>query len=518
MKNCLLALLLAVLTACQVNPVTGERNLQFYDSDWEQQIGASMYAPMRQSQGGDFKLDADLTQYVQSVGQRLAQQARRKDELQYEFRVLNDSTPNAWALPGGKIAINRGLLTELDSEAELAAVLGHVIVHCDAAHGARAESKGMLTQIGAIAGMVLIDSKVDSSAGKQAAAIIPAIGAQLINTKYGRDAERESDYYGMQYMSEAGYNPQGAVELQETFVRLSEGRPDDWLSGLFASHPPSRERVELNRETAAALPEGGDRGEQRYQQATRYLREVKPAYDAYDAALKLAGEEKYDESRAELVKAMKIEPREALFHALDGDLHAEAKNTRRAFQAFDRAVDRDPEFFYHLLRRGQLALDLGRKADARADLQASIDLLPTARGHYLLGNLDRDDGELESARAHYEQAAQSDSETGAKAERELILMDISNEPGKYVATGPAVDNYGRVYCLLGNRTRVNLSGIQLNTAFVDDQGSVRRDRQSFSGVLEAGQQDRMATAWSTSNSSDLGQKVQCEVAAARVVD
>lgn len=518
MKKCILALLLVLLTACQVNPVTGERHLQFYDSDWEQQIGASMYAPMRQSQGGDYRLDADLTNYVQTVGQRLAQNARRKEELQFEFRVLNDSTPNAWALPGGKIAINRGLLTELNSEAELAAVLGHEIVHADAAHGARAQSKGMLTQVGAIAGMILIDSKVDSSAGKQAAAIIPAIGAQLINTKYGRDAERESDYYGMQYMSEAGYDPQGAVELQETFVRLSEGRRDDWLSGLFASHPPSRERVELNKETAASLPPGGESGEKRYQQATAYLRQVKPAYDAYDAALKLAGEEKYGESRAELRKALKIEPREALFHALDGDLHAEEGDKRAAFQAFDRAVDRDPEFFYHLLRRGQLALELDRKADARTDLQASIDLLPTARGHYLLGNLDREDGKLESARAHYEQAAQSDSETGAKAQRELILMDIGSQPGKYVATAPAVDNNGRVYCLIGNQTRVNLSGIELNTAFVDDKGTTRRDRRGFNGVLEAGQQDKLATAWSTANGANLAQRVQCEVVAARVAD
>ncbi len=193
---------------------------------------------MRQSQGGDFLIDPELTAYVQSVGKRLAAQARRKDELQFEFNVLNDSTPNAWGLPGGKIAINRGLLTELQSEAELAAVLSHEIVHADAAHGARAQSKGMLTQIGAIAGMVLINSKVDSSAGQQAAAIIPALGAQLISMKYGRDAERESDRYGMQYMSEAGYDLQGAIQLQQTFVRLSEGRPDNRMSTLFASHPP----------------------------------------------------------------------------------------------------------------------------------------------------------------------------------------------------------------------------------------------------------------------------------------
>jgi predicted Zn-dependent protease len=91
-----------------------------------------------------------------------------------------------------------------------------------------------------------------------------SIGAQLINQKHGRDAERQSDHYGMIYMSRAGYDPQGAVDLQKTFVRLSESRRQDWLSGLFAGHPPSQERVENNARDAAALPKGGEVGRERY--------------------------------------------------------------------------------------------------------------------------------------------------------------------------------------------------------------------------------------------------------------
>ena len=113
---------------------------------------------------------------------------------------------------------------------------------------------------------------------------VPAVGAQLIMQRYGRDAERESDEYGMRYMAEAGYDPQGAVHLQETFVELSKERREDWLSGLFASHPPSQERVENNRKTAAELPAGGELGRERYQQKIAYLERVKPAYAAYDEA------------------------------------------------------------------------------------------------------------------------------------------------------------------------------------------------------------------------------------------
>ena len=120
--------LFITLTGCSVNPVTGEKNfvLPNLDENWEREVGQQMYAPMRQSQGGDYLLDPELSAYVEGVGDRLAAQAKR--DLPYEFHILNDSVPNAWALPGGKIVVNRGLLTELNSEAELAAVLGHEIV------------------------------------------------------------------------------------------------------------------------------------------------------------------------------------------------------------------------------------------------------------------------------------------------------------------------------------------------------------------------------------------------------
>ena len=91
----------------------------------------------------------------------------------------------------------------------------------------------------------------------------------------GREAELESDLYGMRYMAAAGYDPNAAVSLQQTFVRLSEqsGGSGGRLATLFASHPPSAERVEKNRETAAMLAAGGDLGRERYQAATAHLRE-----------------------------------------------------------------------------------------------------------------------------------------------------------------------------------------------------------------------------------------------------
>src|SRR5262245_19021704 len=233
-----------LLGACGVNPVTGKKEIQFVTETQELQIGEKNYSPTRQGEGGDLTVLPDLTNYVSGVGQKLATVSDRK--LPYEFVVLNNSVPNAWALPGGKIAVNRGLLTELQNESELAAVLGHEIVHAAARHGAKAQERGTMMQVGMQAAQVGaavggVDTDLASLALQGAGA-----GLQMVQMKYGRDQELESDHYGMKYMKLAGYDPWGAVTLQETFVRLfeSDGKKQGWMEGLFASHPPSQERVD----------------------------------------------------------------------------------------------------------------------------------------------------------------------------------------------------------------------------------------------------------------------------------
>ena len=189
-KNLATGLLLLASTAlasCAVNPVTGRNELSLVSEAQERAIGAEQYGPSRQSQGGDFNVDEALTNYVNAVGQRIAAVSDR--DLDYEFVVLNNSVPNAWALPGGKIAVNRGLLTELNSEAELAAVLGHEVVHAAARHGAQAITRGTVLQsalvVGAIAARDNDYADYIVGAGQ--------LGAQLITQRYGREAEREAD-------------------------------------------------------------------------------------------------------------------------------------------------------------------------------------------------------------------------------------------------------------------------------------------------------------------------------------
>lgn len=509
-----------LLSGCAVNPVTGERHLQFYGSDWENQVGAQMYAPMKQSQGGEFILDPELSEYVSGIGQRLARQARRREELNFEFGIINSSVPNAWALPGGKIVVNRGLLTELDSEAELAAVLGHEIVHADAAHGARAQSKGMLTQVGAVAGMVILGSRAESPAAREIGMLVPSLGAQLLTQKYGRDAEREADEYGMRYMAEAGYDTQGAVELQETFLELSEGRRQDWLSGLFASHPPSRERLENNRQTAAALAAegypGGDTGRDAWRARTAYLDRVQPAYDAYDKAYEAASKENWQAAQEYLNKALSIEPRESLFHDLQGDIHAMREDYRPALAAYDRAVAANDRFFYGWLRRGQVHYKLDEPQAARRDLERSLELMPTSEAHYLLGKIDLAENRRQSAAEHFKAAVQSESRSGLNAERELLRMDLPGGASSYVEVRAVASATGEVWIQVGNQTRTPLRNIVYRYVWIDEQGRTRQGEGVFDGVLEGGRAAQQLLDARLDNPAELDRRVRVEITAATV--
>ena len=281
-----LTLVAAALAGCAVNPVTGRREIHMVSEAQEIQLGQRYYGPSRQSQGGDYVTDPKVVQYVKQVGAKLAAVADRK--LPYEFVVLNSGELNAWALPGGKIAINRGLLVELKNEAELAAVLGHEIVHAAARHSAQKIEQGQLMQIGSVFASVAASAYGGAELG-QMVGQGAQLGSQMLQAKYGRDDELEADFYGMKYMKLAGYDLQAAVSLQELFVRKFQGAEQNWMTGLFASHPPSQERVEANRRTMAEHGgPGGELGAERFASVVAGLKRAAPAYAKQEQAIAAA--------------------------------------------------------------------------------------------------------------------------------------------------------------------------------------------------------------------------------------
>ena len=481
MKKLLLLFVIMASGGCAVNPVTGKNELMTVSPKQDLQIGEENYAPMVQSQGGAYDVDPLLTEYVQTVGQKLA--AVSDVQLPYEFTVLNSSVPNAWALPGGKIAINRGLLTEINSEAELAAVLGHEIVHAAARHTAKQMSRSQLLQ-----GAVLATSVATSNTNYGDYAVGgAALATQLITTSYGRDAELESDKYGMRYMRKAGYDPQGAVALQETFVRLSEGHDQDWVSGLFASHPPSNERVKENRKTAKKWPAGGTVGTESFQAAMQKTLEAKPAYDAYDEGREALGEKNNDEALSLANKALGIFPAEANFHALRGDVRLMNEQFDMAVTNYDRAISRRDDFFYYHLQRGLAKKELKQNDAAVADLERSLEFLPTAPAHYNLGLIKQDRGQTEAAIEHYRVIAKSGGDYGKAAQGKLARLELAQKPGDYVPFACAAGSNGNLVVSVRNDAPIAITGVQIEVTYTDNVGSAKRVSRSVGGRIEPGQ-------------------------------
>ena len=479
-------LLAAVLSGCATNPVTGKSEISLVSESWELKTGAQNYLPARQSQGGDYVADPQVQAYVQEVGNKLAAVSDR--DLPYEFAVINNSVPNAWAMPGGKIAINRGLLTELGSEAELAAVLGHEIVHAAAKHSAQAVQRGVMLQAAVLATGI---ATKDSDYG-QVAAIGAGAGAALINSKYGRDDERESDVYGMNYMSRAGYNPQGAVELQQTFVALKDGKAANFLEGLFASHPPSQERVATNRQHAATLPSGGIEGRQRYEQMMARLIDSKPAYEAYDEARRAVADNRLKAARRLVQQAIDSEPREGHFYALLGDIEADEDDLNAADRAYDQAVNLNPNFFYPLMRSGVINERQGRIAKAKRRLNRSLELLETAEAYNTLGAIAEREGNLQQAEELYARAAQDSGAAGQTALTSLVSLRSKSNPAALVSLRWGIGADGKVLIEATNKTPRTLMGIDLQIRLVDAQGILRSYDQRLVG-LSPGQVTQVST-------------------------
>ena len=499
-----------LLAGCATNPVTGKKDFILVSGQQEVEMGKQNYAPMLQSQGGAYDVDAELTAYVQSVGGKLAAVAAEDAPLPYEFTVLNNSVPNAWALPGGKIAINRGLLTEMNSEAELAAVLGHEIVHAAARHTAKQMSKGMLMQ-GLVVGTAIATN--DSSYGDLAVGGAN-VGAALIMQRYGRDAERQSDKYGMRYMSRAGYDPQGAIELQETFVRLSEGRNQDWLSGLFASHPPSRERVEANRKTASKLPAGGIRGEDSFRLALQKTLDTKPAYDAYDEGRKALSEKKTEEALTLANKALDLFSGEAHFHALRGDVRLVNDDFDMAVTNYNRAINRRSNFFYYHLQRGLAKHELGQQDGAIVDLENSLQLLPTAPAHYALGTIREEQGNASAAVEHYRVVAKGGGDYGKAAAGRLARLELPSQPGNYIGRRCDAGNNSRLIVSVRNDASVAVRDIQVLIDYTDNAGRQQQLRRNIGGRLEPGE---VASA-DTGLGPYTGTDCPVQVVSARIAD
>jgi len=240
---CLSGLILGA--ACAVNPATGKRELALVSESQEIQMGLQADPGIISSMGLD--PDSNRQRYVRALGARLASTSERPN-LPWTFRVIDDPVVNAFAIPGGHVYVTRGIMAHLNSEAELAGVMGHEIGHVTARHSVTQMSKQQIAQIGLVLGTA-IDPKLQRYAGAASQ------GLGLLFLKYSRDDESQADALGYRYMRRQRYDgrqmPQ-VFTLLDRVTAASGSRVPEWL----ATHPDPGNRLEaINRDIAATPKE-----------------------------------------------------------------------------------------------------------------------------------------------------------------------------------------------------------------------------------------------------------------------
>jgi predicted Zn-dependent protease len=244
-----------LITGCATNPVTGSSDFVLMSEEQEISLGQKYSTEITKEMPAYD--DPVLEELVQRVGKKLASVSHRP-ELDYHFTIVDSDQVNAFALPGGYIYITRGMLAYLNSEAELAAVLGHEIGHVTARHSVRQQSTSAVT---GVLGAVLA-----ASTGIQGADSITNIAGTAIVRGYGREHELEADRLGAEYLARSGYDPDAMLKVvsilknQESFevaVAKQEGRQPNVYHGLFATHPDNDARFREVINAAKKYKTGG---------------------------------------------------------------------------------------------------------------------------------------------------------------------------------------------------------------------------------------------------------------------
>lgn len=237
---------LALLAAgCTVNPATGRREFTLVSADQEKQIGREGF-PATIAEYGKYD-DGRLAAYVDSIGQRLAKVSELPD-LDWHFTVLDDPVVNAFAMPGGYIYITRGILAHLNSEAQLAGVLGHEIAHVTARHSARQITQQQLAGLG-----LGLANLFSSSFRRYSGAAEQALG--LLMLKYGRDDENQADALGIRYAAAAGWDPREIPATYEMLARIGE-KSGSRLPFYLSTHPDPGDRQQRTSDLSAQAVAG----------------------------------------------------------------------------------------------------------------------------------------------------------------------------------------------------------------------------------------------------------------------
>ncbi len=421
----LLVVSLSLFSGCITDPVTGNTVMGMPMSDAEEIAEGLQYAPSFKSQYEGTYPDPELNAYLGEIVLGMAHRSHRPD-LPWTFTVLNSSEVNAFALPGGTVCITRGLLHQLDSEAEFAAVMGHEVGHV--CHRHSVQQAGQAAWVSAATAAASLGIAYVAPDYAEAGAALGAVGGQLLLLSYSRGDEMEADERGVEYSYGAGYDPREMVGVFELFKEMKGGEAPPVF---FSTHPLDDARIDgIAREVGAEYPEiaatdgrGLVRTTPTWERlVTGRLREAQKVYDQYDEAnvefveaVKNGDARALDSVLAKVKACERALPNHALLVSAVGVIENERGNKATAKRQFQRAAAMQTDLFEPQLYLSRYAFEAGDAAAAHGFASRAIELYPHHFGAQFIDGRALDQvGDVKGAAARYDAVLQLAPEDSAE--------------------------------------------------------------------------------------------------------
>jgi predicted Zn-dependent protease len=409
---------------CVTDPVTGESKFALFQwsVEEEQELGQA-FAPAIQSQFDGVYTDPVAHQYLDNLIREMASHSVRADDFEYRFQILNSSIPNAFALPGGFVYITRGLLHQLETEAQFISIMGHELGHVEHQHAMLGQTRSVLAGIGTVGlGVLGAHLAENSEYGKVIGLATVGLAAApgLIVLKYSRDQELEADRRGVYFASTMGYDPRDGVKTFELFQRMEEESGGGAPISVFRTHPLNEDRIDGLKDVISEDYPGVARksdfrdGANNFSQITDSVRQREHAYEVYDQTMQAlaAGDatpQQLTRLDQELQEAEKIAQGDPLFKIARGEIALLEEDNSRARSLFTRALQEYEQFnpehthwksHYYL---GLMDVRAQDGASAEPHLQRAVEEFPThPEPYYYLGQAHELNGQNGDAVESYE--------------------------------------------------------------------------------------------------------------------
>lgn len=406
---------LAALSGCATSPVTGKQIMVGMSEGQEVEVDLQ-HAPHQFSQDLGAVQDDAINQYVTRVGDSLDSRVHRQ-QVPYNYRVLNANYVNAYTFPGGSVGVTRAIMTEMQSEAQLAALLGHELGHVNARHAAQRQGQAMIGQA-ALVGLNIAVASSNQAQWGPLVGLASQIGASALLSAYSREHEREADALGQQYMVNAGYPASGMTDLHGMLLRQHGAKPS-LLQTMFSSHPMPAERVETAKQLAATTYASSaefDVQRERYMDSTARLRALRPTIDACQRGEMAGAKKDLPGAEREFSQAVRLTPNDYAANVLMAQCLVAQKRYDDAQRYADQAKSIYPREAQAHKLAGIARLASRDPAAAFRDLDRFDRLLPGDRGvQFLKGVSLEQQGQREAAARHYAGFVRAVPEGGASS-------------------------------------------------------------------------------------------------------